>query len=293
MKINVYFFDILIKFKNTQNVFKTINIMKIGIIGLGIIGGALKYGFEKLGLKVRVHDTKFPDSKIENILNSEIVYICVPTPSNEDGSCNTSIVESVVDELHKLKYGGIITIKSTVIPGTTQKLIERYNNDKICFCPEFLRERCAISDMVENHELLAVGTKISFIYDTIVKCHGKYPKNFRQLSPTEAEFLKYYSNCYNTLKVVFANQMFDLSQHLHADYSKIKEAFVCRKTTIDIYLDVNDHFKKASGTCLPKDLAAIRALIEQDNLNIPLFKTLEQINNSYVPTVWEGMRKVE
>jgi UDPglucose 6-dehydrogenase len=267
--------------------------MKIGIAGLGIIGSALKYALEKINHQVYVHDPKLKNTHLSDLVEMDMIYVCVPTPSMEDGACNTSIVEKVVDELQELQYNGIIVIKSTVAPGTTEKLIERYKNDYICFCPEFIRERCAISDMVENHELLAVGTTNKYVYENVVKSHGKYPKNLRQLSPTEAELLKYYSNCYNTLKVVFANQMFDLAQHLHADYSRIKEAFVCRKTTIDMYLDVNNNFKKASGPCLPKDLAAIRALIEQNNLNIPLFKNIETINNSYIPTVWEGMRKTE
>ena len=94
--------------------------MKIGIIGVGIIGGACKYGFEKLGHKVICHDIAL-DTNIEDVLDTQITYICVPTPSDEDGSCNTSIVESVVHELHTLGYSGIVAIKSTVKPTTTEK----------------------------------------------------------------------------------------------------------------------------------------------------------------------------
>ena len=122
--------------------------MKIGIIGLGVIGSACKYGFEKLGHSVKVHDTKL-DSKIIDILNTDICYVCVPTPSNSDGSCDISIVNNVVKELKDYNYRGVVAIKSTVKPTTTEKLKEETGLE-ICFVPEFLRERCAISDFIES-----------------------------------------------------------------------------------------------------------------------------------------------
>ena len=100
--------------------------MNIGIVGLGVIGSAAQYGFQKLGHRISTHDIKL-NTKLSDLLESEIIYICVPTPSNEDGSCNTSIVESVVNELHQLNYKNIIAIKSTVEPGTTSKLINIFS----------------------------------------------------------------------------------------------------------------------------------------------------------------------
>ena len=73
--------------------------MKIGIIGLGVIGSACKYGFEKLGHNVIGHDIRL-ETKIEDVLDADICYVCVPTPSREDGSCDVSIVEKVVNELN-------------------------------------------------------------------------------------------------------------------------------------------------------------------------------------------------
>ena len=71
--------------------------MKIGIVGSeGIIGSANRFGFEYLGHIVKVHDKKL-NTQLENLLNCDIIFICVPTPSNEDGSCNTSIVENVIN----------------------------------------------------------------------------------------------------------------------------------------------------------------------------------------------------
>ena len=72
--------------------------MNIGIIGDGVVGSAINFGFQRLGHDVFVHDIRY-ETSIKDVLNTEVCYICVPTPSKEDGSCNTSIVESVIDEL--------------------------------------------------------------------------------------------------------------------------------------------------------------------------------------------------
>jgi UDPglucose 6-dehydrogenase len=263
--------------------------MKIGIAGVGVIGSACKYGFEKLGHNVFIHDPKF-NTELNNILNTDINYICVPTPSNSDGSCNTTIVESVVDELLTNNYQGIIAIKSTVEPGTTKKLIEKYSNDKICFVPEFLRERCAIVDFTENHEVLAVGTENKEVYNSVVISHGKYPKQFEQLSPTEAELLKYYSNVFNALRIIFANEFYEICKSLGADYTKVKDTFVKRGTAKDIYMDVNESFRGFGGVCLPKDTKALDALVKKLNLDLKLFETIDKENSKFVTTVFEGMR---
>jgi UDPglucose 6-dehydrogenase len=263
--------------------------MKIGIMGLGVIGGACKYGFEKLGHKINVHDIIL-NTKFEDVLDSEIIYICVPTPQKSDDSCDVSIVEKVIYELKSKNYGGIIAIKSTVKPTTTDRLIKETNLN-ICFVPEFLRERCAISDFIENHDLLAVGTNLLDNYNKIVECHGKYPKNIIMLKPVEAELLKYYSNVFNAIKVVFANEMYEICEATNADYSKIKNAFIKRNTAKDLYLDVNNNFRGFGGICLPKDIAALTAFVRELNLDLKLFETINNENKKFKITVFENMRK--
>ena len=149
--------------------------MNIGIVGIGVVGSAIKHGFEKLGHSTVVHDLKM-DTKIEDVLNTDIVFICVPTPSKPNGDCDTKIVENVVLKLSKLNFEGIVSIKSTVKPGTTEMLIEKFPNLNLSFVPEFLKERCAISDFLENHDLCVIGTDDKNTFDLIVKAHGKFPK---------------------------------------------------------------------------------------------------------------------
>jgi len=262
--------------------------MKIGIIGLGIIGSACKYGFEKLGHTVKIHDIKL-DTKIIDVLDTDICYVCVPTPSNIDGSCDTSIVDSVVKELKYYDYKGVVAIKSTVKPTTTERL-KKETDLEICFVPEFLRERCAISDFTENHDLLAVGTESNYVFELVKKCHGHYPKKIDKLKPTEAELLKYYSNIYNATKIIFANEMYEICQKIGADYSRIKDAFVKRGTSKDMYLDVNENFRGYAGVCLPKDTKALDSFVKELNLDLKFFEMINSENNKFKKTVFNGMR---
>jgi len=263
--------------------------IKIGIIGLGVIGSACKYGFEKLGHKVIVHDIKL-NTNIVDVISTDICYICVPTPSKDDGSCDTTIVEEVVLTLYNMNYKGVIAIKSTVKPTTTEKLIKN-TGLQICFVPEFLRERCAFSDFTENHDLLAVGTDSEEIYELVKKCHGYYPKNVERLSPTEAEVLKYYSNVYNAMRIIFANEIYEICEDVGANYTKIKNTFIKRGTTKDLYLDVNDNFRGYGGVCLPKDTKALNAFVKERGLNLKLFEIIDEENNKFKTTVFGGMRK--
>ena len=73
--------------------------MKIGIIGLGVVGGAVRQGFQKLGHTVPYYDLVHEDTSLDDVLGTSICYICVPTPSDEEGRCDTSIVRKVVAEL--------------------------------------------------------------------------------------------------------------------------------------------------------------------------------------------------
>ena len=263
--------------------------MNIGIIGVGIVGEACKYGFEKLGHTVICHDIKY-ETSINDVISCDTIFICVPTPTTDDGGCDTSIVEAIIHELKKLQFDGVIAIKSTVKPTTSARLIKE-TGLKICFVPEFLRERCAIADFTENHDLLAVGTESEHIYEIIKDCHGNYPQSHARLTPTEAEILKYYSNVINALKIVFANSIYDICQATDCDYTKIKDTFIKRGTTKDLYLDVNKNFRGYAGVCLPKDTKALNAFCSELGLNLKLFETIEGENNKFKKTVFKGMRK--
>jgi len=264
--------------------------MKIGIIGLGVVGSAIKYGFEKLGHDIVFHDIAL-NTSIKDVLDSEVCFLCVPSPSADDNSCDTSIVEDVVDKLLKEKYSGIICIKSTVVPGTTKNLRKKYKTDKICFVPEFLRERCASIDFVENHDVCIIGCTSDESYEIIKKAHGHLPRKVERLTPTEAELTKYFNNIYNATLITFANSFYEVCEATGANYTNVKNAIVMRDHIQDIYLDCNKNFRGFGGMCLPKDTKAIAFLCKNEEIDVEFFDSILKENSKYKVTVFKGMRK--
>lgn len=261
--------------------------MKIGIVGMGVVGSANYSGFNMLGHDLVMHDTKL-DTTIDEVFDAEIVFLCLPTP-DKDGECDTSIIEEVVMQMKD--YTGIICIRSTVPPGFTEQLIDSHPSLTICFAPEFLRERCAADDFINNHLLLAVGTTDPYVFKKIVEVHGHLPKNVKQLSPTEAEILKYFNNAYAALRIVFANVFYELCESLECDYSKVKDAYVLTGKTNDLYLDVNKRLRGYGGMCLPKDVTALAGILKKLELDFELIQSISNDNKKFKKTTFSGMRK--
>ena len=254
--------------------------MKIGIVGSGVVGSAIGHGFGRLGHGVKVHDVKF-DTRIDVVRETEIVFVCVPTPQSKDGRADVSLVRAAVGQLlGEIDYQGIIAIKSTVEPGTTEALIREHPGNRICFVPEFLRERCAVADFMENHDVCIVGTNDAQVCEVVKKAHGHYPRCFIQLSPTEAEISKYYNNTYNAMLIVFANAFYRICNEMDADYTAVKDA-ITRRMVAGRYLDCNRELRGFGGACLPKDTRAISAFAEHAGLDMDILKAIISDNEKY------------
>ena len=257
--------------------------MKIGVIGRGFVGGAITNGFENQGHEVLVHDTKL-NTKIENVLESRLLYICVPTPSSEDGSCNTDIVESVLVELSELNYDGSVCIKSTIVPGTTQKFRQQFNNLNISFVPEFLREKTAVEDFLYNNNVLVIGSDDDETISLVKESHGVLPTHTVTMTPTEAELTKYFSNTYKAMRVTFANAFYNLCQTMGSDYDKVRDAFLFHGVGDGHYLKVNKQYGGFGGTCLPKDSKALAKLVDDLGLPMEIFKVIVSDNDKFTKT---------
>lgn len=266
--------------------------MKIGVIGWGAVGSAVGEGFMMLGHTVTRHDPIY-NTSLNDVIGSELVYICVPTPEGKDGECDLSIVYDTIIKLKELKYNGVIALKSTSIPGTTQEIINKFNDDDICFVPEFLRERSALEDFVKNHEVLAVGCQSDRAWHKVCESHAWLPKTTVRMKPTEAEILKYYSNTFNALRVTFANVMYEISEKFNCDYDKILQTYLLRKVSSPDYLSCGPDMRGYGGMCLPKDTKAMAELCNKIGLPFELFKAIDNDNQKFKTTVFDGMRKNE
>ena len=131
--------------------------LKIGIIGQGYVGTAVKSVFKKY-YNVHTYDLdkgkSSCDSISELVTNTDVIFVCVPTPMNKNGSCNTDIVEDVVEKINFVGKDVIVVIKSTIPPGTTEELNNKYNYISVVFNPEFLTAANFIEDFKNQNRII-------------------------------------------------------------------------------------------------------------------------------------------
>jgi len=266
----------------------------IGIIGRGFVGTAVFEGmnhafdiycYDKVkGLFFKGKNHKFEDKyvMVEDKMGYIVkhtdgpIFVCVPTPMNPDGSCNVSIVESVVREISEAaikagKSGVVVVIKSTVVPGTTERLNGMYSNLHVVFNPEFLTERNSVNDF-KNQDRIIIGgphegtAVLKQVYETA------YPNvPVTKTSSTIAELVKYTTNCFLATKVAFANEMKQVCDGLGADYDKVVEDATKDKRLGGSHWAVPgpDGKKGFGGSCFPKDLNGMLALAGQLGVECP------------------------
>jgi UDPglucose 6-dehydrogenase len=267
--------------------------MKIGLIGLGMVGKAIYEGLKlNKNNEMYFYDVKFPESKITDVINTDLVYIAVPTLPDMNNKCDLSILNNVIEQLINLNYNGMICIKSTITPETTINLINKYNNDKICFCPEFLRERCAFEDFTINNKICIIGTLNKNAYELIKLSHENICNEFKMVHPTEAELTKYFQNVYNTNRILFANAFYEVCKKNNVEYNNIINNLLVRKEIDDKYIRCDDNLRGPSGPCLVKDTLAFNEYVKTLNLEIKpnLFSTLVEDMKLYPRTVISGTR---
>ena len=241
--------------------------MKIGLLGRGTVGKAVYEGLEYLGHEMSFFDPAYEESRIEDVLDTDCVFICVPTDQAANGDCDTSIVDRVVKELDDHGYTGLVSIKSTVIPGTTDRLQKQHPGLRMSMVPEFLRAKSALADFVYNHDLLVVGTYTREDADLLIEIHGSFPENIARVTPTEAEVIKYFNNVHHAMSVTFANITYDVCNKLGANYMNVYKAITKRDCINPAYLMANPNMRGYGGHCLPKDTSAWNNLIK--NLELP------------------------
>lgn len=256
---------------------KLLKSLKIGIAGVGMVGGTLKNYFEKKGRKIFLYDKGKKIGSLKEINKADIIFICVPTPFQKDKGFDLSFVEDVVS---KIKGRKIIVIKSTVLPGTTEKLQKKYPRHKFLFNPEFLSELTADQDMeYPDRQIIGYTNKSYHVAGDILQILPLAP--YEKIMPaTEAEMVKYFGNTWFSIKVIFANQIYDLCQKLKINYDNVMEAAAADKRIGRSHLEVwHKGYRGYGGKCLPKDIKAFIQFADSLGVDLKLHKTAEEINN--------------
>ncbi len=262
------------------------NQQKLGIIGYGIVGQAVAYGFSQPEIKdkyeIRYYDKYKETETLEEVVKiSEFIFICLPTPMKADESCiDLSIIEGSIAQITKITDGTdkIIVIKSTVVPGTTASLEKKYPKTNFAFNPEFLTEANYLEDFV-NADRNVIGANNDLTSRRVVALYRQrfpHTKIF-QTDSTTAEMVKYMANSFLATKVIFANEMFEICQALGIKYEEVKSMVVADHRIFNSHLDVTTA-KGFGGKCFPKDIVALIGRAKELNVEPSLLETAWSIN---------------
>ena len=255
---------------------------KIGVVGNGFVGGAVKFGFSpQVGCdaEVRVYDKnpiKSTHTLEETVNESDFIFLSVPTPANEDGSINLDILTDALNDIDDVsEKDNYILIRSTVVPGTTWALQEKFSNLNLLFNPEFLTERSANFDFINQGRFIigsgdsyksALGSELfsKLIRDRFGDCVAILETTYET-----AEMIKYMNNCFFATKVSFLNEMYQIAQKCEVNWEQAIDGFVADGRIGHSHLNVPGPDGKFGfgGSCFPKDIQALKNFAESIGVN--------------------------
>tara|TARA_B100000242_G_scaffold240671_1_gene180714 strand:+ start:5911 stop:6756 length:846 start_codon:yes stop_codon:yes gene_type:complete len=258
-------------------------IRKIGIIGYGFVGKATEEGFQK-NTNIFIVDPKIGTSISElKKFNPEFIFICVPTPMDDKGKQNNSILDSVFNEIEKTDFpSATLVLKSTVLPNKTEQLEKRFNN--LVYNPEFLREKFANEDF-KNSKFIILGgqkencEKVKSLYEENSSCHSD---KFIFTNSKKASFAKYIINTFLALKVGYFNEVYELLNGNQSDWAELIEILKLDSRIGDSHMDVPgpDGRKGFGGACFPKDTSAFLNYSLENNSQLSILEAAIKKNNT-------------
>ena len=256
--------------------------MKVAIIGHGFVGRALENGLQN-NVKTMIIDPIY-NNRISDLndFSPEIIFVCVPTPTYDNGTQDISILNNVIDDISLLSIKSITVLKSTILP-TNLVNIEKIN-DSIVYNPEFLRESNANEDFI-NSELIVFGSDkdntkmIENFYNNFTKCINK---NYIHTDIITASFIKYTINTFLATKVTFFNELFNLFKNSGAKdtWQNFINAVSIDKRIGKSHMQVpgSDNKFGYGGKCFPKDSQAFLNYSDLKGNNLKLLKKSIKIN---------------
>ena len=237
--------------------------VRIGIIGLGYVGSAILNSLSDrfIDLVIIDHD-KGHNSTYNDLSGAEAVFVCVPTPRDNDGNCDTSILEDVLARLHNIRYTGVIISKCTAPPNAYQKLNEQYPN--LVHVPEFLTASKAMQDYLNGSFAIIGGSIKAYMNEAerFIKISQQNLKTIVHCDIGEAALTKYAINSFLATKVVFMNELHKVAEAAGLDYNVISTMIKLDQRIGDSHMRVPgpDGTFGFGGHCLPKDTEALLSL---------------------------------
>ena len=276
--------------------------VSIGIIGKGFVGTAVAHGFSHqtgYGADIRIYDVdpeKSNNSLEETVNKSDFIFLSVPTPADKDGFNDLSIVKSVLKDIDKVikNVDNIVLVRSTVVPGTTRGLQNEFPNLRLVFNPEFLTERSATFDFINQTRVILGGDK-----QLTNRVKYLYKHRFGDFLPVietnfeTAEMIKYMNNLFFATKVSFLNEMKLLSDKVGVNWSEAIDGFILDGRIGHSHLSVPGPDGKLGfgGSCFPKDIQALIRFGEQNGVDMNVLKGAWETNLAVRPERdWEKLK---
>jgi UDPglucose 6-dehydrogenase len=255
--------------------------MKIGIIGLGYVGKAVQASWMHPDHTVMFHDPFVEGSiTLQEIVNesADAVFVCVPTPSNLDGSCDTSIVKSTIDYL-VANYKGIIIVKSTTDPEFWQQYKD---TPELWHVPEFLTANNSVQDYLNPKFIFIGGTGDKIKLNNILSASSintAVPMYWTDL--ITASLVKYFMNSFMATKVIMLNQFKLITDSVGGKWEDFAPMLKMDTRMGDSHLSVPgpDGQMGYGGACFPKDVRAIIDLANRTDTSIGILEAVDSANN--------------
>jgi len=264
----------------------------VGIIGSGFVGGSIAKGMQ-FHHEVRVYDidkNKCTHS-FEDTVNTDFVFICVPTPmkSVEGSEANLSILYSFFDRLSNenlVKKNTVYIVKSTIPIGTIESLINKYGISNIVHSPEFLTARTAAVDFITPSRNIVGGEDEESVIKVKKLFENRFPGVPCYTMPSkEAEMVKYMCNCFYATKVMFFNEMFLFAEKLNLSWEDVMTGIMSSGWVTHMHNQVPGHDGKLGfgGTCFPKDINAMISVMEKHGIEPHVLKGVWKQNLNVRP----------
>tara|TARA_B100001250_G_scaffold10769_1_gene9340 strand:+ start:4821 stop:5690 length:870 start_codon:yes stop_codon:yes gene_type:complete len=277
-------------------------VYNIGIIGKGFVGSAVAHGFSAAcgyDAKIRIYDkdpSKSLDTLIETVNESDFIFISVPTPANKKGENDLSILINALDEIDSINnnLSNITLVRSTVVPGTTEELQNRFPNLRLVFNPEFLTERSAVFDFINQSRVILGGPKK--YTNEVAKLYSHRFGSYMPILETDyqtAESIKYMNNLFFATKVSFLNEMYLLVKKVDGNWEEAIEGFILDGRVGHSHLNVPGPDGKFGfgGSCFPKDIQALINFGQKLGVNMNVLEGAWKTNLEVRPEKdWEKLK---